>query len=86
MKKDLEDLNICLVIWKGPKKQSFCSGLVAAVLSGSDKDSLMGHLNNYFVGGREEWSTATSVIGKKPGFFPISQIRVIFVVFCLFVF
>lgn len=62
MKRDLQDLNLCLAIRKCSKKQGFCLGWL--LLSGSEVNSLIGHLNN-FLGGREEWSPATLIIGKK---------------------
>lgn len=52
------------------------------MLSGSEYNSLIGHLNNCVLGSREEWRTAIPIIGKKAVVIHISQIRVyLFLVF-----
>ena len=53
------------------------------LLTGNEDSSLVGHLNNCVLGGREEWSAAIPIIGKKAMVTHTSQIRVIFVVLLL---
>ena len=45
------------------------------LLLGNENNSLIGRLNNYFLGSREERNKATSVISEKALVIQISQIR-----------
>lgn len=70
-------------VWQSERVQrSRAFTLDWLLLSGSEANSLIGHLNNYFLGGGEEWGTAKLVIGKKAVVTPMSQIKGIFA--CVF--
>lgn len=55
-------------------QRSRASALDWLLLLGSENNSLIGHLDNYFLGSREEKNKATPVISKKILVIQISQI------------
>lgn len=52
-------------------------------LSGSEDNSVIGHLNNSWLGGGEEWSIAKLIIDKKAVVTHINRSKVIFGLFII---